>query len=82
MLRSRSRLSSSYDRVINSQELYELKNTLFAGLMVGLSVATFTACGNPATETIQKEVDGGEKAINKARDVRETTDQTKSTLEQ
>jgi hypothetical protein len=58
------------------------KNTLFAGLMVGLSVTTFAACGNPATETIQKGVDGGEKAINKARDVQKTVDRTKSTLEQ
>jgi hypothetical protein len=54
------------------------KNTLFAGLMVGLSVVTF----NPAAETIQKGVDGGEKAITKARDVQKTVDRTKFTLEQ
>jgi hypothetical protein len=58
------------------------KNTLFTGLMVGLSVTTFAACGNPAAETIQKGVNGGEKAINKARDVQKTVDRTKSTLEQ
>jgi hypothetical protein len=41
-----------------------------------------TACANPVTETYKKGVDGGEKAIDKARGVQQTVDQTKATLEQ
>ena len=58
------------------------KNARFAGLMVSLAIVTLAACRNPAADTIQKGVDGGGKAIDKARDVQKTVDQTKSTLEQ
>jgi hypothetical protein len=40
------------------------------------------ACANPVAETYQKGIDGGEKAIDKARDVQQTTDQTKINVEQ
>jgi hypothetical protein len=41
-----------------------------------------TACANPVTETYKKGVDGGQKAIEKARDLQQTVDQTKTTIEQ
>ena len=40
------------------------------------------ACANPVAQTYQKGIDGGEKAINKARDIQQTTDQTKINIEQ
>jgi hypothetical protein len=46
-----------------------------------IAIALFS-CANPAAETYQKGVEGGEKSINKARSVQQTVDQTKSTLDQ
>lgn len=41
-----------------------------------------SCCANPVTETYKKGVDGGEKAIDNARGVQQTVDQTKVNLEQ
>jgi hypothetical protein len=49
--------------------------------LVGVAIA-LSACVNPVTETYKKGVDGGQKAIEKARDVQQTVDQTKTTIEQ
>jgi hypothetical protein len=40
------------------------------------------ACANPVAETYKKGIDGGEKAIDKARDVQQTVDQSKINIEQ
>jgi outer membrane protein assembly factor BamE (lipoprotein component of BamABCDE complex) len=53
-------------------------------LLCGLSmaIATLSACSNPAKEMYQKPVDQGQKAIEKARNLQQGIDQTKSTVEQ
>ncbi len=50
--------------------------------VVGVAAIALCACANPAAETYKKGVDGGEKAIEKARDVQQTVDLTKKTIEQ
>ncbi|MGA7935494.1 MAG: hypothetical protein WCA35_18225 [Kovacikia sp.] len=50
--------------------------------LVGFAVIALCACANPVAETYQKGIDGGEKAIDKARNVQQTTDQTKINIEQ
>jgi hypothetical protein len=50
--------------------------------LTSLSAITLFSCANPAAETYQKGVEGGEKSIEKARNVQQTVDLTKSTLEQ
>jgi hypothetical protein len=50
--------------------------------LVGFGAIALCACANPVAETYQKGIDGGEKAIDKARDVQQTTDQTKINVEQ
>jgi hypothetical protein len=49
---------------------------------VGFAAITLCACANPVTETYKKGIDGGEKAIDKARDVQQTIDKTKINIEQ
>jgi hypothetical protein len=49
---------------------------------VSFAAIALCACANPVAETYQKGMDGGEKAIDKARDVQQTTDQTKINIEQ
>ncbi len=51
-------------------------------MLIILSVITLLSCTNPAVETYQKGVEGGEKSIEKARSVQQTVDLTKSTVEQ
>ena len=51
-------------------------------LFVSFVAITLCACANPVAETYQKGIDGGEKAIDKARDVQQTTNQTKINIEQ
>lgn len=41
-----------------------------------------TACANPVAETYQKGTEGGEKVIEKARNLQESVNQTTTTLEQ
>jgi hypothetical protein len=53
---------------------------LLCGL--GMVIAILSACGNPAKEMYQKPVDQGHKAIEKARNLQQDIDQTKSTVEQ
>jgi hypothetical protein len=55
---------------------------LYLVWLVGFATIALVACTNPATETYQKGIDGGEKAIEKARDVQQTVDRTKINLEQ
>jgi hypothetical protein len=50
--------------------------------LAGVAAIALSSCANPAAETYQKGVEGGEKAIEKARDVQKTVDQTKTTIEQ
>ena len=50
--------------------------------LVGFVAIALSACANPVAETYKKGVDGGEKAIEKARNVQQTVDQTKKTIEQ
>jgi hypothetical protein len=50
--------------------------------LVGFAAIALSSCANPAAETYQKGVEGGEKAIEKARDVQKTVDQTKTSIEQ
>ncbi|MGB8698166.1 MAG: hypothetical protein WCD18_02010 [Thermosynechococcaceae cyanobacterium] len=59
-----------------------MSNLRCLGLMGGLICVSVAACANPAAETYQKGVEGGEKAIDNARSVQQTVDQTKSNLEQ
>jgi hypothetical protein len=47
-----------------------------------LIVCILVSCANPAAETYQKGVEGGEKAINKAQDLQQTVDQAKTQVEQ
>jgi hypothetical protein len=37
--------------------------------LLGFAVIALWACANPVAKTYQKGIDGGEKAIDKARDV-------------
>lgn len=41
-----------------------------------------SSCANPVAETYQKGVDGGAKAIDKAHNLQQTVDQTKTSIEQ
>ena len=50
--------------------------------LVGFAAIILSACANPVAQTYQKGIDGGEKAIDKARDVKQTVDQTKINIEQ
>lgn len=50
--------------------------------IVGVWAIALSGCANPVAETYKKGIDGGEKAIEKARDVQQTVDQTKKTIEQ
>jgi hypothetical protein len=50
--------------------------------LVGFAAIALSACANPIAETYQKGIDGGEKAIDKARDVKQTVDRTKINIEQ
>ncbi len=52
--------------------------------LCGLSIAitTLNACSNPAKEMYQKPIDQGQKAIEKARNLQQDIDKTKSTVEQ
>jgi hypothetical protein len=54
----------------------------YLACLVGFGAIALCACANPVAETYQKGIDGGEKAIDKARDVQQTTDQTKINVEQ
>jgi hypothetical protein len=54
----------------------------YLACLVGFAAIALCACANPVAETYQKGIDGGEKAIDKARDVQQTTDQTKINIEQ
>jgi hypothetical protein len=58
-----------------------LKHPYLAWFVSFVAIA-LCACANPVAETYQKGIDGGEKAIDKARDVQQTIDQTKSNVEQ
>lgn len=50
--------------------------------LLGFAAIALAACANPVAETYGKGIDGGEKAIEKARDVQQTVDQTKINIEQ
>jgi hypothetical protein len=50
--------------------------------LVGILAIALSACANPVTETYKKGIDGGEKAIEKARNLKPTVDQTQKTIEQ
>jgi hypothetical protein len=50
--------------------------------LLGVAVIALSSCANPVAETYKKGVDGGQKAIEKARDLQQTVDQTKTTIEQ
>jgi hypothetical protein len=50
--------------------------------LAGFAAIALSSCANPVAETYKKGVDGGEKAIEKARGVQQTVDQTKTTIEQ
>lgn len=45
-------------------------------LLVGMITSVSISCTNPVVETEQKAVEGGEKVIEKARDVQRTIDAT------
>jgi hypothetical protein len=49
---------------------------------VSFAAIALCACASPVAETYQKGIDGGEKAIDKARDAQQTVDQTKINIEQ
>jgi hypothetical protein len=49
---------------------------------VGFVAISLSACANPVAETYQKGIDGGGKAIEKARDAQQTVDRTKINIEQ
>jgi hypothetical protein len=59
----------------------KLKNPYLAFLL-SFAAISLSACANPVAETYQKGIDGGEKAIDKARNVQQATDQTKINIEQ
>ncbi len=50
--------------------------------IVGVAAIALSGCANPVAETYKKGIGGGEKAIEKARNVQQTVDQTKKTIEQ
>jgi hypothetical protein len=60
----------------------KFKHSKYFPCLACLVAIALTACANPVAETYKKGVDGGEKAIEKARDVQQTVDQTKTNLEQ
>lgn len=49
---------------------------------MGFAAISLSTCANPVTQTYQKGIDGGEKAIDRARDVKQTVDRTKFNIEQ
>jgi hypothetical protein len=58
-----------------------LSKRLATVLLIGLSSTSLLSCANPAVETYQKGIKGGEKSIDKARSVQQTVDLTKTTAE-
>jgi hypothetical protein len=60
----------------------KLKHARCLSWILCFGAIALSSCANPVAETYQKSVDGGEKAIDKARNVQQTVDQTKATIEQ
>ncbi len=60
----------------------KFKHSRYMLWLAGFVAIALSSCANPVAETYKKGVDGGEKAIEKARGVQQTVDQTKTTLEQ
>jgi hypothetical protein len=60
----------------------KLKHSQCLSWILCWGAIALSACANPVAETYKKGVDGGEKAIDKARNVQQTVDQTKATIEQ
>jgi hypothetical protein len=50
--------------------------------LASFAAIALSSCANPVAETYKKGVDGGEKAIEKARSVQQTVDRTKTIVEQ
>jgi hypothetical protein len=50
--------------------------------VLSIAITTLSACSNPAKEMYQKPIDQGQKAIEKARNLQQDVDKTKSTVEQ